>query len=52
MGINPGYCIVGIFGTSKHLDHTALDVHINLASRLESTGQLEEILIYDEHGVW
>lgn len=50
MGINTGYCTVGTFGTSKHLDHTALGVHVNLASRLESAGQAEEILI--SHETW
>jgi class 3 adenylate cyclase len=50
MGINSGYCTVGTFGTSKHLDHTALGVHVNLASRLESAGQAEEILI--SHETW
>lgn len=50
MGINTGYCTVGTFGTTKHLDHTALGVHVNLASRLESAGQAEEILI--SHETW
>jgi adenylate cyclase len=50
IGINSGYCTVGTFGTSKHLDHTALGVHVNLASRLESAGQPEEILV--SHETW
>jgi len=50
IGINTGYCTVGTFGTSRHLDHTALGVHVNLASRLESAGQAEEILI--SHETW
>jgi adenylate cyclase len=50
MGINSGYCTVGTFGTSQHLDHTALGVHVNLASRLESAGHAEEILI--SHETW
>ncbi|MFT6101579.1 MAG: class 3 adenylate cyclase/branched-subunit amino acid transport protein AzlD [Granulosicoccus sp.] len=50
MGINTGYCTVGTFGTSRHLDHTALGVHVNLASRLESAAQAEEILI--SHETW
>ncbi len=36
MGINTGYCTVGTFGTSHHLDYTVLGTHVNLASRLES----------------
>lgn len=50
IGINSGYCTVGTFGISKHLDHTALGVHVNLASRLESAGQPEEILV--SHETW
>lgn len=50
MGINSGYCTVGTFGTNKHLDHTALGVHVNLASRLESAGQPGEILV--SHETW
>lgn len=50
MGINSGYCTVGAFGTSQHLDYTALGVHVNLASRLESAGKPEDILI--SHETW
>lgn len=50
IGINSGYCTVGTFGTNKHLDHTALGVHVNLASRLESAGQPGEILV--SHETW
>jgi class 3 adenylate cyclase len=50
IGVNSGYCTVGTFGTSQHLDRTALGVHVNLASRLESAGQPEEILI--SHETW
>lgn len=45
MGINTGYCTVGTFGTSDHLDYTVLGTHVNLASRLESAAEPEEILI-------
>lgn len=50
IGINSGYCTVGTFGTSQFMDHTALGVHVNLASRLESAGQPEEILV--SHETW
>jgi len=50
IGINSGYCTVGTFGTTQHMDHTALGVHVNLASRLESAGQPEEILV--SHETW
>jgi len=50
MGINTGYCTVGTFGTSSHLDYTVLGTHVNLASRLESAAQPDEILI--SHETW
>lgn len=48
MGINTGYCTVGTFGTSNHLDYTVLGTHVNLASRLESHAEPDEILISHE----
>lgn len=45
MGINTGYCTVGTFGTSDHLDYTVLGTHVNLASRLETAAEPDEILI-------
>ena len=50
MGINTGYCTVGTFGTSNHLDYTVLGTHVNLASRLESAAKPGEILI--SHETW
>ena len=50
MGINTGYCTVGTFGTSNHLDYTVLGTHVNLASRLESAAEPDEILI--SHETW
>jgi len=50
MGINTGYCTVGTFGTSSHLDYTVLGTHVNLASRLESAAAPDEILI--SHETW
>lgn len=48
MGINTGYCTVGTFGTSSHLDYTVLGTEVNLASRLESAAEPGEILISQE----
>ena len=48
MGINTGYCTVGTFGTSSHLDYTVLGTEVNLASRLESAAEPDEILISQE----
>lgn len=50
MGINTGYCTVGTFGTSSHLDYTVLGTHVNLASRLESAAAPDEILL--SHETW
>ncbi|HEY7884138.1 MAG TPA: adenylate/guanylate cyclase domain-containing protein [Cellvibrionaceae bacterium] len=50
MGINTGFCTVGTFGTSSHLDYTVLGTHVNLASRLESAAEPDEILI--SHETW
>lgn len=50
MGVNTGYCTVGTFGTSSHLDYTVLGTHVNLASRLESAAAPDEILI--SHETW
>ncbi|EIK44703.1 putative adenylate cyclase [Cellvibrio sp. BR] len=50
MGINTGYCTVGTFGTSNHLDYTVLGTQVNLASRLESAAEPDEILI--SHETW
>jgi len=48
MGMNTGYCTVGTFGTTNHLDYTVLGTHVNLASRLESASEPGEILISHE----
>ena len=50
MGINTGYCTIGTFGTSSHLDYTVLGTQVNLASRLESAAEPDEILI--SHETW
>ncbi len=50
MGINTGYCTVGTFGTSSHLNYTVLGTNVNLASRLESAAAPDEILI--SHETW
>lgn len=50
MGVNTGYCTVGTFGTSNHLDYTVLGTQVNLASRLESAAEPDEILI--SHETW
>ncbi len=48
MGINTGYCTVGNFGSDSKLDYTIIGNQVNLASRLESNADVDEILISEE----
>ncbi|GAB2883127.1 adenylate/guanylate cyclase domain-containing protein [Microbulbifer echini] len=50
MGVNTGYCTVGIFGTANYQSYTVMGTHVNLASRLEGAAQPGEILI--SHETW
>jgi len=44
-GVNSGYCTVGNFGSEDRLDYTIIGGTVNLASRLESSAEPDEILI-------
>jgi len=48
MGINTGYCTVGNFGSEERLDYTIVGGTVNLASRLESAAEVDEILISED----
>ncbi len=48
MGICTGYCNVGNFGTRDRMDYTIVGRAVNLASRLESMADSNEILISEE----
>lgn len=45
MGINTGYCTVGNFGSDERLDYTIVGGQVNLASRLETAAEVNQILI-------
>jgi adenylate cyclase len=49
-GINTGMVTVGGFGSKMRKDYTAMGMHVNLASRLESICEPGQILI--SHATW
>ena len=48
MGVNTGFCTVGNFGSEERLDYTIVGGAVNLANRLESVADIDEILISED----
>jgi class 3 adenylate cyclase len=48
MGITTGYCHVGNFGSESRMDYTIIGRDANLASRLQSVAEPDEILISND----
>jgi hypothetical protein len=45
MGVNTGYCNVGNFGSADRMDYTIIGAEANLAARLQSIAEPDQIVM-------
>ena len=45
MGINSGHCTVGNFGSDSRMDYTAIGAQVNLANRVQSEANADDIFL-------
>lgn len=48
MGITTGFCTIGNFGSDDRMDYTIIGSQVNLANRLESQAEKDQILVSSE----
>ena len=49
-GINTGFCTVGNFGSAERLEYTIIGAPVNLASRLQTAADPDQVLV--SHETW
>ena len=45
IGINSGKAVLGAFGTSNHMDYTAIGSNVNIAARLQAVSTQSEVIV-------